>query len=626
MDAIYQAIEIAIKATGSSGLADLEAHAAALKAEIDRMAASMQALGYISQSDVKDLENLTRAHQDAARAVEIANDVIDRRANRTRQANSGADWAKQQKDDIDSLIASMGAYEQRADALTATELRNYQVVAAAASASHATVQRNSYDTTRATQAAARGFLDLSRGVEDFATGGWIGVLNNVPGVVTNIGIAMGATATSIAVATAGISLAATAAFSLYTNWEKVEDFFEMGVPRPILDTTEELKRKLDEATKITEELGKQTRLSVSEVNQYEKATEEVKRLNAELERQRDLKNLLSGQSKAERERASGFREAVAETGGTSARDTLDTAINQGADRRGLVFNEYTGTYTTPKELADRLLVEGAKGDVRARSEVTRFLDSAYRRQPGDFASNIAKFSPEGVAAQKAKESAEKTALEAQAVNERAVDAESKRQATQADQQSSEAQSLYRKDVAKGKKNAGEEKAEHDKAVREAVSRFGPGVDKGLTEAATQHAAMGMSPDQNYGSLFGQLKGNLARSGVDGAIIDKVTDAILRKVMDRIGNKIEAGVLAGNGNAQGVAGALAAGQDQGAMRGQAAHLKTLALQEQMMGVFGPNSVQYAQVEAMQRNLQARMRMLEGRPARNRRPPGRQAIRP
>jgi len=241
--------------------------------------------------------------------------------------------------------------------------------------------------------AARGVLGFSRAAEDFATGGFIGVLNNIPEMTNAAGQAFRLSTASIAAWTAGISLAATGVYSLWRNWSQIEEFFGKGVPRPILDSTAELKQKLEDAEKITDELGKKTKLSLDELARYKQATEDVKNFNAKLKDQADLQALLDEKSESTQKHASAFRKAFAESGPQEALGNLQSAIFDKADAKGKVFNTVRGAMSTPEEYAQDLVRAGSKGDVSARDTTADILKSAYGDK-STFGANIQKFSPE----------------------------------------------------------------------------------------------------------------------------------------------------------------------------------------------------------------------------------------
>lgn len=241
-------------------------------------------------------------------------------------------------------------------------------------------------------------LEASRAIEDFATGGPIGGLNNLPGIVERVGTAIGANAATVAAWTSGIGIAGTAAFLLYQHWDKLKNLFEAGIPRPVLDGTEDLKRKIEAAEKITDELGKKTRLSLDEFEKYKTAAANVKSLNAELAERQRVEAMLAAPTEKAQANAAGFRSAVTAAGGTEAKDALVTALRAGADAKGRVRSQSLGEVGSVADIAQNLLdAAGTKGDPSARDEIVSILEGHYKGG-SNFAKQIRASSPEGKAA------------------------------------------------------------------------------------------------------------------------------------------------------------------------------------------------------------------------------------
>lgn len=95
--------------------------------------------------------------------------------------------------------------------------------------------------------AARGVLELSRGIEDFVTGGPLGILNNIPGIFSGIGSAAGLSSTAVAGLTAGVSLLATAAFVTWKNWGAISE--AIGLTEKAKESVDSLKAKVEELNK-----------------------------------------------------------------------------------------------------------------------------------------------------------------------------------------------------------------------------------------------------------------------------------------------------------------------------------------------------------------------------------------
>ena len=206
-------------------------------------------------------------------------------------------------------------------------------------------------------------------------------------------------AAEVNILTAAVSLLATAAYAAWANWEKLEEYFKVGIERPAIEGIRGIKSELHDATKLMEGFEKQTRLSLTEMGEYTAAKEKVAALNAELERRKDLEQLLSGKSKAERERASGFNEAVAEHGGPAAKDQLMEALETQADAKGTVIDPTTSRVETVQRAAENMLREAAQGDKSARDAIVKTIQDAFGDK-GSFAKKIIEAAPERKAAEK----------------------------------------------------------------------------------------------------------------------------------------------------------------------------------------------------------------------------------
>jgi hypothetical protein len=97
------------------------------------------------------------------------------------------------------------------------------------------------------QAAARGMVEFSRGIEDLTTGGPLGILNNIPGMLDGITRSLGLSAAAMGGLVTVVTLAATAAFTLWTHWSKIDKFFNDHST----DTVAQEMERLEKATART---------------------------------------------------------------------------------------------------------------------------------------------------------------------------------------------------------------------------------------------------------------------------------------------------------------------------------------------------------------------------------------
>lgn len=197
-----------------------------------------------------------------------------------------------------------------------------------------------------------------------------------------------------------IGVAMIAVDQLYRRWDDIKNLFDQGIPRPVLDQTEELKKKIDEAQKVTEELGKKTRLDLDELTRYQQATEDVKKFNDELKKRDELERILGQRTEGQQQYGGAFQKAVSASGGKAALEELSSAVKTQADAKGNVYNLLTGKVTTAEEYAKDLVREGVSGNKVARDEASSYLAKAYGDR-STFGANITKFSPEEAERKKA---------------------------------------------------------------------------------------------------------------------------------------------------------------------------------------------------------------------------------
>lgn len=613
-DAIFQAIELAVKTTGQQTITDLETRLRQIQGELANWGAKLKATTITTGEYIDATVSLQREYTELEASIQSANRVMN------------------------GLPAKMN------------EIRN------------------------GGRGAALAVLELSRGLEDLSTGGFLGILNNIPGIIMGIGQSANLSGPMVSGLTAGISGLATGFYVLYTHSDAFKKLVDSGFGlKEMARDIGLIRDPLNSAIGGMEGLKEQIDALNGKSLRLEQDFEAIRTLTREFEAAKKAASEFQAINNRMTEEQSAAKKAVADavvdSGG--AGHNLEDALNDIAKKQGLyggTAEDYNQIQAHQRQAAIYQAAATAgvpgsqmlmKGELDKVNEIQERMDKDRRARLGGVVAmqdgeasrrelermvadpaNFGILAGHGIDANALRRGISNASPDA-AARRKAIDDESKQDALDntvgyddfkkkqaereaQDKRVAEAEQQVEDDQLSARLRENKDGATaHDKAVKEAVSRFGPGVDDSLYRVAANHAAAGEGLPRIQAGLAPQLRRNLVESGVPDKIADEVTNAILRKVMDKLGNKLNEAQVGGQGD---IRGALAAGQDQAATRGQAAHLKTLALQEQMMGVFGPNSVQYAQVEAMQRNLQARMRMLEGRPARNRRPPGRQAIRP
>lgn len=212
-------------------------------------------------------------------------------------------------------------------------------------------------------------LEAGRGLEDLATGGLLGVLNNVPQLIQ----ALGGPAGLVGV----IGAVGAATYTLYRNWDTLKDFFELGIERPAIRGLEGLRAKLSDVEEQIGKLREKSRLSFAELQElgeleFEKATQE-----AAIEQEETIAGLFERQSARQKAVADAFAKAISEA--DLSREDFGDAITAALERSG---------HTTAQavEVARKLTDEAAKGSAQARDEILRALD----RQGSEFGRQIAR--------------------------------------------------------------------------------------------------------------------------------------------------------------------------------------------------------------------------------------------
>jgi hypothetical protein len=310
---------------------DLEKQSAREVADIDR-AHAVEREANIKENDRK------RADLERQGAKELAD--IDKAHNVEREANireSAAKRAALEKQSADELAEIDRAHRVEREAnirqdAEAVEHARQQAAKVAALAEDSADSQN-----RRARAASRAMLEFSRGLEDFATAGPIGALNNIPTFFYNIGQALNWTNTTVTAATAGVSLLATASYLVYQNWElitrshpQVRDFFKSlgeGLnPFHVVEYT----GALDRLGKRVEELTKNKHRLAIETAELDTAEAQVKRIKAGLH---EFERGKEQQSKAEQESGKRVEEIFREAPG--GREAMQRQLE--LDLRGRLY-------------------------------------------------------------------------------------------------------------------------------------------------------------------------------------------------------------------------------------------------------------------------------------------------
>lgn len=237
---------------------------------------------------------------------------------------------ERQAQSLASTIAAVDAEQARLNADLLKALAGYDAVDAAmeeleqSSTRAAASMRKVGDAAGETKSKAAGLsqtaLEFSRGIEDFSTGGFIGILNNIPGMFRGIGAALGLAAGPLAAFTAGVSLLATGAYVLYKNWDSVLGMFETRNAIPEATTSlERHEEALKKVNKSLDDMKERTSLNYDELKKFKELQQEQADLEEKVAQDRKTKanEQAHGEhaSQAEKDTTSGFAKALDEAGG-----------------------------------------------------------------------------------------------------------------------------------------------------------------------------------------------------------------------------------------------------------------------------------------------------------------------
>lgn len=365
------------RAAEQAAKAEAEAAGEAMRARIDALARTERAAEQAAKREIEEAAEVLRAKIDALARAERAEEQaaeaaktaagevlrakIDLAARAERAAEQEAERVKMAMGEeirarayaharFESILADKVQKQKQADGdalrshidALARDERSTEEWAVSMQRLHASVAQKQRETGYAAQAAARGVLELSRGMEDFATGGFIGILNNIPTSVYSFSTALGISATATGFLTAGISAAATATYVLYTHWHDLSQI----LGRPDVGTAAAEMKNLEEVTRRTAD--QEERLKMLREGQSQK--------NAALH--------IKGQEELDQEKA--FDAAVRDAGGSVK--MIEALKNIGkATGEGGVEQERAGVMTrTMEDLVKQAKSPEEKDEIRSR--------------------------------------------------------------------------------------------------------------------------------------------------------------------------------------------------------------------------------------------------------------------
>jgi hypothetical protein len=229
-----------------------------------------------------------------------------------------------------------------------------------------------------TQAAVRGITDFSRAAEDFSTGGFLGVMNNIPGVMTNVGAAIGVSATSMALLTAGTSILVATGYLLYRNWDSVTGLFQDKNPFPkTTDSIEGLSEALKTNNKELDELRKKEGLTNDELAKANKLLAEniqlTKQREEMMKRRKNVETITESISPEQQEKAEAFKTAALGKGEEVRAGIVAHYERQKVDRNAKILeeaNRKAAEQTASGDIAGaRATMKEARGFVRLNNQM-----------------------------------------------------------------------------------------------------------------------------------------------------------------------------------------------------------------------------------------------------------------
>jgi len=165
--------------------------------------------------------------------------------------------------------------------------------------------------------------------------GFKGIANNIQPVLMSIP-GVGAWA-------AGIAIASTATYQLYTHWESLANTFEQKVKIPtVTANVAAMKRELEEANKKLKEMEAQGSLTAAQLAKYNtlraRTAELEKTIADQMERQKNTKDALESKTKEKQERVDYVKESL-QGKGQAFQDSIEKALMSPVERENLAKAE-----------------------------------------------------------------------------------------------------------------------------------------------------------------------------------------------------------------------------------------------------------------------------------------------
>jgi hypothetical protein len=409
-------------------LASLEKQEASLERQIDKAAEAAE------RQAKKQQESSERAAAAAERQAQRVQEAAERQAAKQEAASERAAQAAEKAAQRAAAAAERQA-QREADQV------DRQLAAIGRLAQGTVVVTPGVEgVTRATRDWGRAILATGQGLEDlqYSVGGF---LNNVPMIVQSLGGSAGLVG--------AITVTAAGAYTLYRNWDTLTALMGQGIPVPAKAGIEGLEERIKSLTKETDELAKKTRLSLQEYDKYVDATEQIKRLNDELTKQKELQELGRLQTEEQRQYSQAFRAALPEAGGLEdVQAKLAEAIQRMREARGMEA-------AAPAEIdraVQELILGASAGGRQSYEQIQRVLAEGFGGRETRAQAAFRFANPEVAAERKA------------------TDEEYERQQREIDRIAREGEQRRRRDQQQARRDSDEEsrigEAELDRQIRE----------------------------------------------------------------------------------------------------------------------------------------------------------------
>ena len=407
--------------------------------------------------------------------------------------------------------------------------------------------------------SAMKWLLLGNAIQDVQYG-FAAIVNNIPGIVMSFGGSAGLAG--------GIGIAAVAAQQLLAHLDDIKK--ALGT-----ETQSRLVYDLKGLQKVLDEIDAKPIKSKLDYSDYDIARKKLADLT---EAQQAFERLKSGKSKVTQEAGKLASEAIIEYGGgddfTSSADRVaraaaavskpdESSVTKAArekrdeTRRQLdkasdpdviagleaALARYNEDFTKAQgeDYKNHLDVtrgkvgragEGYSGDIEWLTSLVQANPAAFKAQgagPG-LLPGLMRAAPQDVALRAQQANAQKVAEENASTAKAYQDKVDKKNA-----EVDEIVEGMQKDAEKYEK---EQQADHDRRVKETAGRVGPGFDDALQKGIFDALKGGQGADQAMAGQRGALVGKLGARGVEGDIVGKVADLLLRKAADSALNLIQ----------------------------------------------------------------------------------------